>query len=484
VGKPTGFLEIERHDRGYEKPDVRRRTWTEFLKPLAEPELAEQAARCMDCGIPFCHQGCPVNNLIPDWNNLVYRHQWEAAIRALHSTNNFPEFTGRICPAPCEAACTLNIDDNPVAIKTIECAIVDRAWQEGWIWPHPPSRPTGKHVAIVGSGPAGMACAQQLVRAGHTVTVFEKHDRIGGLLRYGIPDFKMDKYLLDRRIEQMRAEGVLFRTGVEVGVTLPVAALLRDFDTVVLSGGAETPRDLDVPGRGLNGIHFAMDFLTQQNKRVAGDHEAQVTAGGQTISAKDKHVVVIGGGDTGSDCIGTSVRQGAASVTQLEILPKPPERENKALTWPDWPLKLRTTHAHEEGADRDWAVLTKRATGLSSKVEALECVRVEWAKGADGRIRLHEVPGSQFELKADLVLLAMGFLGARRPGMIERAGVALDPRGNVMANTTNYRTSVDKVFAAGDMRRGQSLVVWAIREGRQCARAVDEHLMGTSALPR
>jgi glutamate synthase (NADPH/NADH) small chain len=484
VGKPTGFLEIERHDRGYEKPEVRRRTWTEFLKPLTDPELALQAARCMDCGIPFCHHGCPVNNLIPDWNNLVYRHQWESAIRALHSTNNFPEFTGRICPAPCEAACTLNIDDNPIAIKTIECAIVDRAWQEGWIRPHPPSRRTGKRVAIIGSGPAGMACSQQLARAGHTLTLFEKHDRIGGLLRYGIPDFKMDKYLLDRRIQQMRAEGVIFRTGIEVGVTLPMAALLRDFDVVVLSGGAEAPRDLEVPGRGLDGIHFAMDFLTQQNKRVAGDHEAQVTAGGETISAKDRHVVVIGGGDTGSDCIGTSVRQGAASVTQLEIMPKPPDRENKALTWPDWPLKLRTTHAHEEGADRDWAVLTKRATGLSGKVEALECVRVDWGKSADGRIGMHEMPGSQFELKADLVLLAMGFLGPRRPGMIEQAGVALDPRGNVLANTTDYRTSVDNVFAAGDMRRGQSLVVWAIREGRQCARAVDEHLMGTSALPR
>ena len=484
MGRPTGFLEIERHDRGYEKPDVRRRSWKEFLKPLPEPELAEQAARCMDCGIPFCHNGCPVNNLIPDWNNLVYRHQWQAALSALHSTNNFPEFTGRICPAPCEAACTLNIDDNPVTIKTIECAIVDRGWAEGWITPHLPSHRTGKRVAVVGSGPAGMACAQQLARAGHNVTLFEKQDRIGGLLRYGIPDFKMEKHLVDRRIEQMTAEGVGFRTGIEIGVTLPMDALLRDFNAVVLSGGAEWPRDLEVPGRGLDGIHYAMDFLTQQNKRLAGDDEARATVGRGTITAKGKHVVVIGGGDTGSDCIGTSARQGAASIIQLEILSKPPERENKALVWPDWPLKLRSSHAHEEGTDRDWSVLTKRAIGLSGKVEALECVRVEFAKDADGRMAMVEMPGSQFQLKADLVLLAMGFLGPRKPGMVDQARVALDPRGNVLANTNDYRTSVDKVFAAGDMRRGQSLVVWAIREGRQCARAVDEFLMGSTTLPR
>jgi glutamate synthase (NADPH/NADH) small chain len=484
MGKPTGFLEIERHDRGYDKPDVRRKTWTEFLKPLPEPALSEQAARCMDCGIPFCHNGCPVNNLIPDWNSLVYRHQWETASRLLHSTNNFPEFTGRVCPAPCEASCTLNIDDNPVTIKTIECAIVDRAWDEGWIKAHPPSHRTGKHVAVVGSGPAGMACSQQLARAGHTVTLFEKNDRIGGLLRYGIPDFKMEKHLVDRRIEQMSAEGVAFRTGIEIGATLPMDALLHDFDAVVLSGGAERPRDLDVQGRGLDGIHYAMDFLTQQNKRGAGDDEARATDGRGTIVANGKHVVVIGGGDTGSDCIGTSVRQGAASITQLEILPKPPERENKALTWPDWPLKLRSSHAHEEGCDRDWAVLTKTAVGLSGKVEALECVRVEWVRGADGRMTMQEAAGSQFQLKADLVLLAMGFLGPRKHGMVEQARVALDPRGNVLANTNDYRTSVEKVFAAGDMRRGQSLVVWAIREGRQCARAVDEYLMGTSTLPR
>src|SRR6516164_4340271 len=483
MGKPTGFLEIERHDRGYDKPEVRRRTWTEFLKPLSEPELSEQAARCMDCGIPFCHNGCPVNNLIPDWNNLVYRHQWEAAIRALHSTNNFPEFTGRVCPAPCEASCTLNIDDNPVTIKTIECAIVDRGWQEGWIEPAVPTRRTGKRVAVVGSGPAGLACAQQLARAGHWVTLFEKNDRIGGLLRYGIPDFKMDKQLIDRRVAQMEAEGVTFRTEIEVGLDVPIASLLEEFDAIAMTGGAEQPRDLEVRGRELGGIHFAMDFLPQQNKRNAGDSE-EIAAPHGTITAHGKHVVVIGGGDTGSDCIGTSVRQGALSITQLEILPRPPERENKALTWPDWPLKLRMSSSQEEGCERDWSVLTKRAVGRGGCVSALECVRVDWLKGPDGRFAMHEVPHSSFTLKADLVLLAMGFLGPRRPGMVEQSGVALDPRGNVSASTVDYRTSVAKVFAAGDMRRGQSLVVWAIREGRQCARAIDEFLIGASLLPR
>ena len=482
MGKPTGFLEIERTDRGYEKPHVRRKTWSEFLKPLPEPELARQGARCMDCGIPFCHTGCPVNNLIPDWNNLVYRHQWRAALTTLHSTNNFPEFTGRICPAPCEAACTLNIDDNPVTIKTIECAIVDRGWDEGWIAPAPPKRRTGKRVAVVGSGPAGLACSQQLARAGHAVTLFEKSDRIGGLLRYGIPDFKMEKRLIDRRMAQMAEEGVEFRPGVEVGAAVGLDQLTVEFQAVVLAGGAEWPRDLDVHGRELEGIHFAMDFLTQQNKRIAGDDEARAAPGG-TISARGKHVVVIGGGDTGSDCIGTANRQGATSITQLEILPRPPERENKALTWPEWPLKLRSSHAHEEGCDRDWAVLTKRAIGADGKVTALECVRIEWEK-PDGRLSMREIPGSTFRLKADLVLLAMGFLGPVRGGLIEQAGVALDPRGNVLADTVNYRTSVPAVFAAGDLRRGQSLVVWAIREGRQCARAVDEFLMGSSVLPR
>jgi glutamate synthase (NADPH/NADH) small chain len=483
MGKPTGFLEVERQDRGYDKPAARRQSWAEFVKPLPEKTLRAQASRCMDCGIPFCHEGCPVNNIIPDWNNLVYRDQWKNALTVLHSTNNFPEFTGRICPAPCEAACTLNIDDNPVTIKTIECAIVDRGWDEGWIVPLAPMRKSGKKVAVVGSGPAGMACAQQLARAGHEVILFEKNDRIGGLLRYGIPDFKMEKHLIDRRIAQMAVEGVEFRPSTEIGVTVGVQQLLADFDAVAMTGGAEAPRDLEVSGRELSGIHYAMDFLPQQNKRNAGDDEPRAAPGG-TISAAGKHVVVIGGGDTGSDCIGTSTRQGAASITQLEILPKPPEHENKALTWPDWPLKLRTSSSQEEGCERDWAVLTKNARGANGKIEALECVRVEWAQTPDGRWSMQEMPDSGFELKADLVLLAMGFLGPRRPGMVEQAGVALDPRGNVAANTVDYKTSVPNVFSAGDMRRGQSLVVWAIREGRQCARAIDEFLMGKTTLPR
>ena len=432
----------------------------------------------MDCGIPFCHNGCPVNNMIPDWNELVRRDRWQDALDVLHSTNNFPEFTGRICPAPCEASCTLNIDDNPVTIKSIECSIVDRGWQEGWIQPFIAAKKTGKRVAVVGSGPAGMACAQQLARAGHSVTLFEKSDRIGGLLRYGIPDFKMEKHLIDRRMRQMEAEGVEFRTGVEVGATLSVKSLLEGYDAVALTGGAEWPRNLEVPGRELSGIHFAMDFLVQQNKRVAGDDEARAAPKG-TLTAKGKHVIVIGGGDTGSDCIGTSNRQGAASITQLEVLPPPPDKENKALTWPDWPLKMRTSSSQEEGAERDFAVLTKRAVGKNGKVEALECVRIEWAGG-----KMQEVAGSAFQLKADLVLLAMGFLGPRKPGMLEQAGVTLDPRGNVAATVKDYKTSVPKLFAAGDMRRGQSLVVWAIREGRQCARAVDEMLMGATTLPR
>jgi glutamate synthase (NADPH/NADH) small chain len=483
MGKITGFLEIERHDRSHEKPEARIANYQEFVKPLPYGEVSAQAARCMDCGIPFCHTGCPVNNLIPDWNNLVYRDQWRSALETLHSTNNFPEFTGRICPAPCEASCTLNIQDNPVTIKTIECQIVDRGWEENWITPLTPAKKTGKRVAVIGSGPAGLACSQQLARAGHSVTLFEKNDRIGGLLRYGIPDFKMEKHHIDRRLAQMQAEGVSFRTGVEVGVSVPLATLLGEHDAVVLSGGAEAPRDLQVEGRALSGIHFAMDFLTQQNKRNAGDDEARAAPDG-TLSAKGKHVVVIGGGDTGSDCIGTSNRQGALSVTQLEILAQPPEKENKALTWPDWPLKMRTSSSQEEGAARDWSVLTKRAIGADGKITALECVRVEWQLGDGGKMNLVEVKGSEFQLKCDLVLLAMGFLGPCKPGLVEQAGVELDPRSNVKASVKDYKTSAAKIFACGDMRRGQSLVVWAIREGRQCARGVDEFLMGSSDLPR
>ncbi len=483
MGKPTGFLEIERQDRGYEKPESRLKTWKEFVRPLAQPDLTKQAARCMDCGIPYCHNGCPVNNQIPDFNNLVYREQWLAALENLQSTNNFPEFTGRVCPAPCEAACTLNIVDTPVTIKTIECQIVDKGWDEGWITPQPSPRGTGKRVAVVGSGPAGLACAQQLARAGHAPTVFEKSDRIGGLMRYGIPDFKMEKHLIDRRVRQMEAEGVIFRTNFEVGVNVSVQRLLDDYDVLVMAGGAEKPRDLEIENRELEGIHFAMDFLTQQNRRVAGDSE-EVAAPTGTLSAKGKHVVVIGGGDTGSDCIGTSNRHGAASVTQLEIMPQPPARENKLMTWPDWPLKLRTSSSHEEGCERDFAVATKRAIGKDGKIEALECARLEWVKGDDGRMVMREIEGSTFQLKADLVLLAMGFVSPRREGFVDQSKVDLDPRGNVKASVDDYRTSEPRIFACGDMRRGQSLVVWAIREGRQAAQAVDAYLMGASKLPR
>jgi glutamate synthase (NADPH/NADH) small chain len=483
MGKPTGFLEIDRRDRAYEAPQDRLRTWKEFVKPLATGDLTQQAARCMDCGIPFCHQGCPVNNQIPDFNSLVYREQWKTALENLQSTNNFPEFTGRVCPAPCEAACTLNIVDSPVTIKTIECQIVDKGWEEGWITPEASPRGTGKRVAVVGSGPAGLACAQQLARAGHAPTVFEKSDRIGGLLRYGIPDFKMEKHLIDRRVAQMESEGVIFRTNFEVGVTVSVQRLLDDYDVLVMAGGAELPRDLEISGRELSGVHFAMDFLTQQNKRNAGDDELRAAPQG-AISATGKHVVVIGGGDTGSDCIGTSNRHGAASVTQLEIMPEPPARENKSMTWPDWPLKLRTSSSQEEGCERDFAVGTKRAIGKDGRIEALECVRLEWAKGADGRMVMQEVPGSEFQLKADLVLLAMGFTGPRRNALTEQAEVEFDVRGAVKAPITDYKTSTPKIFACGDMRRGQSLVVWAIREGRQCAQAVDAYLMGVSKLPR
>ncbi len=483
MGKPTGFLEIERHDRGYDPVEKRLKTWKEFVQPLPQPELQQQAARCMDCGIPFCHQGCPVNNQIPDFNTLVYRSQWREALDNLQSTNNFPEFTGRICPAPCEASCTLNIQDNPVTIKSIECQIVDRGWDEGWITPQPSERGTGKRVAIVGSGPAGLACAQQLARAGHVTTVFEKSDRPGGLLRYGIPDFKMEKHLIDRRIRQMEGEGVIFRCNFEVGVDVSVQRLLDDYDVLVMANGAEDPRDLEAHGRDLDGVHYAMEFLTQQNKRNAGDAE-NVAAPTGTLSAKGKHVVVIGGGDTGSDCIGTSNRQGAASVVQLEIMPQPPEHENKALTWPDWPLKMRTSSSQQEGVERDFAVATRRAVGKDGRVTALDCARLEWVAGPDGRMQMREIEGSAFELKADMVLLAMGFVGPRKAGLVEQSAVELDARGNVKANVQDYRTSDSRIFACGDARRGQSLVVWAIREGRQCARSVDNHLMGSTKLPR
>ncbi|HUR42994.1 MAG TPA: glutamate synthase subunit beta [Aestuariivirga sp.] len=472
MGKVTGFLEIERQERKNKPASDRIRHYSEFVIPLSEESTRAQAARCMDCGIPFCHTGCPVNNQIPDWNDLVYLNNWEEASRNLHSTNNFPEFTGRVCPAPCEASCTLNINDNPVTIKTIECAIVDKAWANGWLKPELASERTGKKIAIVGSGPSGLAAAQQLARAGHAVHVFEKQTRAGGLLRYGIPDFKMEKPLIDRRIAQMEAEGVVFHYGVHVGVTQDVKQLAGSFDAMLVAGGSEKPRDLAVPGRDLGGIHFAMDFLPQQNRRVSKEPPLDT----RPVLATAKHVVVIGGGDTGSDCVGTSIRQGALSVTQLEVMPKPPEMENKLLTWPDWPLKLRTSSSHQEGAERDFSIVTKSFSGENGEVRKLNGIRVD--------ARMQEIEGSAFEIKAGLVLLAMGFVHPVHEDMLASFGVKLDARGNVEASVKNYRTSLDKVFAAGDMRRGQSLVVWAIREGRQAARAIDEFLMGSSDLPR
>ena len=485
MGKPTGFVEFAREDRPYRKAAERIKEFKEFVLPLPDASVQTQAGRCMECGIPFCHTGCPVNNLIPDWNDLVYRDRWREALDTLHSTNNFPEFTGRICPAPCEEACTLNINDKPVTIKSVECAIVDKGWAEGWITPLPPAQRTGKRVAVVGSGPAGMACAQQLARAGHRVTLYEKSDRIGGLLRYGIPDFKMEKPLIDRRIAQMQAEGVEFRPSSHVGGNVSASRLVEEFDAVVLSGGSEQPRDLTVPGRELDGVHFAMPYLTQQNKRGAGDQEAKaIDNTGAPILAKGKHVIVIGGGDTGSDCIGTAIRQHAKSVTQLEILARPPDHEDKPLVWPDWPLKLRTSSSQEEGCERDWSVVTKHLSGAHGKVKILHGVRVDWQKGADGKVQMVELPDSAFELPAELVLLAMGFVHPVHAGLLDELGLDRDPRGNVKADTMKYQTSNPKVFAAGDMRRGQSLVVWAIREGRQAARAVDEFLMGRTDLPR
>ena len=487
MGKITGFLEFQRQRESYLPPETRVKNYHEFVQPLSDEQSKIEGARCMDCGIPFCSSGCPVNNIIPDWNDLVYRGNYRAALDTLHSTNNFPEFTGRICPAPCETACTLGLISDPVGLKSIEHFIIDKGWENGWVTPQPASVKTGKKVAVVGSGPAGLAAAQQLARAGHSVTVFEKNDRIGGLMRYGIPDFKMEKSHIDRRIAQMQAEGVEFRSGVLIGhdfpanitnwshLTITPAELEQAFDAVILAGGAENPRDLPVPGRELQGVHFAMDFLAPQNKIDAGDtFDKQIMASG-------KHVVIIGGGDTGSDCVGTSNRHGAASVAQFELMPQPPEQENKPLVWPYWPIKLRTSSSHEEGCKRDWAVATKRLEGKNGVVKKLIAALVEWKDG-----KMQEVPHSEFEMLADLVLLAMGFVSPVAQ-VLDAFGIEKDARGNAKATTDGegcYQTSNAKVFAAGDMRRGQSLVVWAIREGRQCARAVDEFLMGSSVLPR
>jgi glutamate synthase (NADPH/NADH) small chain len=487
VGKVTGFLEYERVEEPHEDKNARKKHYREFVMRLADDAAGVQGARCMDCGTPFCMSGCPVNNIIPDFNDLVYRQDWQRALETLHSTNNFPEFTGRVCPAPCEEACVLRINDDPVGIKSIEHAIIDKAWEEGWVRAQPPAHRTGKKVAVVGSGPAGLACAQQLARVGHDVTVFEKSDRIGGLLRYGIPDFKLEKGVIDRRVEQMREEGVKFRPGVFVGTQRPgrgvtsdartdlgAADVLAKFDAVVLAGGAEQPRDLPIPGRDLDGVHFAMEFLPLQNKRVAGDQ------GVRDLWATNKHVLVIGGGDTGSDCVGTSNRHGAKSVTQIELLDKPQDLDCNPV-WPYWPLRLRTSSSHEEGAERDWSIATKEFIGEGGKVKAVKAVRLQWKDGKPS-----EIPGSEFKIPADLVLLAMGFVSPLQ-SMLDEFGVQKDARGNARAQTEGdaaYATSVPQVFAAGDVRRGQSLVVWAIREGRQCARAVDAYLMGTSELPR
>ena len=473
MGNPTGFLEIEKKERNYEDPKDRLKHFKEFIVPLTNEEVSKQGSRCMDCGIPYCHQGCPVNNLIPDWNDLVYKHEWKKALDTLHSTNNFPEFTGRICPAPCEASCTLNIIDNPVTIKSIECAIVDKAWKNGWIKPQIAEQKTGKKVAVIGSGPAGLAASQQLARAGHEVHLYEKNSKLGGLLRYGIPDFKLDKSHIDRRINQLSEEGIIFHTNVNVGIDISSDEIISSHDAIILAGGAEMPRDLPIQGRNFKGIHYAMDFLPQQNRRVS--NESYVNP--EEILATSKNVVVIGGGDTGSDCIGTSIRQGAISVTQLEIMSEPPEKEDKLSTWPNWPLKLRTSSSQEEGANREFSVMTQSFEGdANGNVKKLHCIKVDKD--------FKPIESSEFHIKADLVLLAMGFVSPKFDGLLKDSKVNLDNRKNVLANTTDYKTNLDKVWTAGDMRRGQSLVVWAIREGRQCARAVDEFLMGNSLLPR